>query len=164
MKSQPCTMPITGLKVLVVGGGWVVVQTDFHVKPTTKLLWVAFELGCCYLAWLWGYDNIYMVHINPRPHLRSKNVLFLIFWFGYYFFSNEFFLPGSSYPINLWVERLPKFDKSVKKKFYVRTDPPNIGVKMLGIPPCLGGQYGPKKNCLPLLSILGSLSTHKLIG
>ena len=37
------------------GGG--VVQTDFRVKPTTKLLLVAFGLGCCCLAWLWGYDN-----------------------------------------------------------------------------------------------------------
>ena len=44
------------------GGGWGgVVQTDFHVKPTTKLLWVAFGLGCCCLAWLWGYDNIEIV-------------------------------------------------------------------------------------------------------
>ena len=34
-----------------VGWWWGgVVQTDFHVKPTTKLLWVAFGLG-------WGYDN-----------------------------------------------------------------------------------------------------------
>ena len=41
----------------VGGGGGGVVQTDFHVKPTTKLLWVAFGLGCCCLAWLWGYDN-----------------------------------------------------------------------------------------------------------
>ena len=43
-----------------VPGWWggVVVQTDFHVKPTTKLLWVAFGLGCCCLAWLWGYDNL----------------------------------------------------------------------------------------------------------
>ena len=40
----------------MVGGGGLV-QTDFHVKPTTKLLWVAFGLGCCCLAWLWGYDN-----------------------------------------------------------------------------------------------------------
>ena len=39
------------------GGGGGVVQTDFRVKPTTKLLWVAFGLGCCCLAWLWGYDN-----------------------------------------------------------------------------------------------------------
>ena len=37
-----------------------VVQTDFRVKPTTKLLWVAFGLGCCCLAWLWGYDNFTM--------------------------------------------------------------------------------------------------------
>ena len=35
----------------------VVVQTDIRVKPTTKLLWVAFGLGCFCLAWLWGYDN-----------------------------------------------------------------------------------------------------------
>ena len=44
----------------------VVVQTDFHVKPTTKLLWVAFGLGCCCLAWLWGYDNICLVFIFPN--------------------------------------------------------------------------------------------------
>ena len=47
-------VPVVGW--VVVGGG--VVQTDFRVKPTTKLLWVAFGLGCCCLAWLWGYDNI----------------------------------------------------------------------------------------------------------
>ena len=41
---------------VVVGGGWVV-QTNNRVKPTTKLLWVAFGLGCCCFAWLWGYDN-----------------------------------------------------------------------------------------------------------
>ena len=41
------------------GGGGVVVQTDFRVKPTTKLLWVAFGLGCCCLALLWGYDNYF---------------------------------------------------------------------------------------------------------
>ena len=47
------------IRVPVVGGGVVVVvQTDFRVKPTTKLLWVAFGLGCCCLAWLWGYDNM----------------------------------------------------------------------------------------------------------
>ena len=34
------------------------VQTNNHVKPTTKLLWVAFGLGCCCFAWLWGYDNL----------------------------------------------------------------------------------------------------------
>ena len=46
------------IRVPVVGWwvGWVV-QTDFHVKPTAKLLWVAFGLGCCCLAWLGGYDN-----------------------------------------------------------------------------------------------------------
>ena len=44
------------LKVEFLVGG-VVVQTNNHVKPTTKLLWVAFGLGCCCLAWLWGYDN-----------------------------------------------------------------------------------------------------------
>ena len=38
------------------GVGWVV-QTDICVKPTAKLLWVAFGLGCCCLAWLGGYDN-----------------------------------------------------------------------------------------------------------
>ena len=31
---------------------WVVVQTDFHVKPTTKLLWVAVGLGWVAVAWL----------------------------------------------------------------------------------------------------------------
>ena len=51
-----------GIRVPVVVGWWGgvgggVVQTDFRVKPTTKLLWVAFGLGCCCLAWLWGYDN-----------------------------------------------------------------------------------------------------------
>ena len=46
-------VPVVGWVVVVV----VVVQTDFRVKPTTKLLWVAFGLGCCCLAWLWGYDN-----------------------------------------------------------------------------------------------------------
>ena len=43
---------------VVVGGGCGVVQTNFRVKPTTKLLWIAFGLGCCCLAWLWGYDNL----------------------------------------------------------------------------------------------------------
>ena len=33
------------------GGGGGVVQTNFRVKPTTKLLWVAFGSGCCCLAW-----------------------------------------------------------------------------------------------------------------
>ena len=47
-------------EIRVSGGGGVVVvvQTDFRVKPTTKLLWVAFGIDCCCLAWLWGYDNI----------------------------------------------------------------------------------------------------------
>ena len=45
-------------------GGVVVVQTNFHVKPTTKLLWVAFGLGCCCLAWLWGYDNVEQGHAD----------------------------------------------------------------------------------------------------
>ena len=36
-------------------------QTDFHGKPTTKLLWVAFGLGCCCFAWLWGYDKIFLL-------------------------------------------------------------------------------------------------------
>ena len=40
------------LEFLVLGWS-VVVQTDFHVKPTTKLL----GLGWCCLAWLQGYDN-----------------------------------------------------------------------------------------------------------
>ena len=43
------------------GGGGGVVQTNFRVKPTTKLLWVAFGLGCCCLAWLWGYDNFFLL-------------------------------------------------------------------------------------------------------
>ena len=38
------------LKLEFWWGGWVV-QTDFHVKLTTKLFWVAFGLGCCCLAW-----------------------------------------------------------------------------------------------------------------
>ena len=42
-----------GVRVMVL----VVVQTDFRVKPTTKLLWIAYGLGCCCLAWFWGYDN-----------------------------------------------------------------------------------------------------------
>ena len=42
---------------VVGGGGGGVVQTDIRVKPTTKLLWVAFGLGCCYFALLWGYDK-----------------------------------------------------------------------------------------------------------
>ena len=46
------------IRVSVVGGGGGgVVQTDICVKPTTKLLWVAFGLCCCYFAWLWGYDK-----------------------------------------------------------------------------------------------------------
>ena len=40
------------LEFLVLGWS-VVVQTDFHVKPTSKLL----GLGWCCLAWLQGYDN-----------------------------------------------------------------------------------------------------------
>ena len=52
----------------VDGGGGVVVQTNFRVKPTTKLLWVAFELGCCCLAWLWGYDNSW----NGRKHKKLE--------------------------------------------------------------------------------------------
>ena len=43
-----CSKAEIGVPVGWWGG---VVQTDFHVKPTTKLLWVAFGLG-------WGYDNI----------------------------------------------------------------------------------------------------------
>ena len=45
-------------------GGWggvvvvLEVQTNFRVKPTTKLLLVAFGLVCCCLAWHWGYDNL----------------------------------------------------------------------------------------------------------
>ena len=42
----------------------VVVQTNNHVKPTTELLWVAFGLGCCCFAWLWGYDNILSASIS----------------------------------------------------------------------------------------------------
>ena len=38
--------------IRVPGGGGGVVQTDFRVKPTTKLLCIAFGLGCCCLAWL----------------------------------------------------------------------------------------------------------------
>ena len=38
----------------------MVVQTNNRVKPTTKLLWDAFGLGCCCLAWLWGYDNCFV--------------------------------------------------------------------------------------------------------
>ena len=33
------------------------VQTDIRVIPTTKLLWVAFGLGCFCFAFDWGYDN-----------------------------------------------------------------------------------------------------------
>ena len=52
----PCIALMLKLEFRVGWGGGVV-QTDFRVKPTTKLLWVAFGLGCCCLAWLWGYDN-----------------------------------------------------------------------------------------------------------
>ena len=38
----------------------MVVQTNNRVKTTTKLLWDAFGLGCCCLAWLWGYDNCFV--------------------------------------------------------------------------------------------------------
>ena len=37
--------------VVVGGGGGGVVQTNFRVKPTTKLLWVAFEMGCYCFGW-----------------------------------------------------------------------------------------------------------------
>ena len=70
-----------------VGG---VVQTDFHVNPTTKLLWVAFGLGCCFLAWLWGYDNIAVCLVSSyylwyccwiEQHLNFSLVVFAAKYF-----------------------------------------------------------------------------------
>ena len=69
---------------------------------------------------------IYMVHFNPRPYLRGENVLFLIFWFGCYFFSNKFFLLGLSFPLNLLVDGLPKHNKSVKIIFLMSVPTPRI--------------------------------------
>ena len=61
------------IRVPVVGWVVVVVQTDFRVKPTTKLLWVAFGLGCCCLAWLWGYDNkLEAIFNNWHEHLKFR--------------------------------------------------------------------------------------------
>ena len=50
-------MALVNIALYCSGGVVVVVQTNNRVKSTTKLLWVAFGLGCCCLAWLWGYDN-----------------------------------------------------------------------------------------------------------
>ena len=50
-------LPCTALRLKEFLWWW---GGDFHVKPTTKLLWVAFGLGGCCLAWLWGYDNYFL--------------------------------------------------------------------------------------------------------